>query len=88
MNRIPTPKESNVYSNMICIPRYDSFGVEHGYDLLISYKHTIPSGLTAISTQKESNVYSNMICIPRYDSFGVEHGNDRHISYKHTIPSG
>ena len=41
-----TPKESNVYSNLICRSSYDSYGVEHGCEHHNSYTHTIPSGLT------------------------------------------
>jgi len=43
---ILTPKESNVYSILICRSTYDSYGVEHGYERHKSYKYTIPSGLT------------------------------------------
>ena len=42
---LPTPKESNVYSQLIAKQPYDSFGVERVYQRQDFYKHTIPSGL-------------------------------------------
>ena len=88
MHKIPTPKESNVYSKRMVRLSYDSFGVEHGYEHHHFYKHAIPSGLDDILTPKESNVYSKRMVRPSYDSFGVEHGYEHHHFYKHAIPSG
>ena len=45
MVEMPTPKESNVYSKVICRPVCDSFGVEPGYERSIFNKHAIPLGL-------------------------------------------
>jgi len=47
-----TPTESDVYSKLIFRPPYDSFGVEHGYQCLDFYKHSLPSGLTNMLTPK------------------------------------
>ena len=43
--RMMNLKDSNVYSILKLIYRYDSFGVEQGNEHLIFYKHTILSGL-------------------------------------------
>jgi len=88
MFSILTPSESYVYSKLEFHPLYDSFGVEHGINRSICYKHAIPSGWVFIQTPKESNVYKKLICLSIYDSFGVEHGINRSICYKHAIPSG
>ena len=42
---LATPKESNVYSQLIAKQPYDSFGVEGEFQRQDFYKHTIHSGL-------------------------------------------
>jgi len=41
---MPAPKESTIYSKVICRPACDSFGVEPGNERSIFYKHAIPAG--------------------------------------------
>jgi len=65
---MPTPKESNVYSKVICRPVCDSFGVEPGYECSIFYKHAIPAGLAwqrsckfiALHSQKDEGLFSQV----------------------------
>ena len=55
---MPTPKESNVYSNVRSRPACDSFGVEPGYERSIFYKHAIPPGLDSQGSCKFIVLYS------------------------------